>query len=482
MAERSTRPRPSERKLDDGRASRSGLAMKTESLIELRWAALMQDASPAAKQLLMTISARHAPEFAATFYEVMLRDPDARGFLAGEEMTARLRESMRRWLGDILTRWEPSAIPELIATQRQMGAVHARIGVRIELIMRGTRLLKQTIIDALLGNAVSNDHLEAAKVAIEMVNMAVEIMAHQYTASSEVEARKDEAYRNYAASVNMSVERERQRAAIFSWQTELLQCVVVGSADEPLPPISKSSFGLWLRHKATSIFSTDAEFHEVVQAAERIDACLALFRPHEPPRGGSDASKKLISLILNEARRIQTLMETMFERLINLESGRDALTQLLSRRFQSTILSREIELSRNSGKPFAVLLLDIDHFKSVNDTYGHEAGDRVLQHIAGVLTGNVRSGDFIFRHGGEEFMILCVEVTAKEAMVVADKIRAAVQGEKIEISDKIRLSVTTSVGVASYDGHPDYLRLVARADEALYEAKNSGRNNCMLAA
>ncbi|HEY8163192.1 MAG TPA: GGDEF domain-containing protein [Methylocystis sp.] len=448
--------------------------MMTESLIESRWAGLMQGASPAAKRLLITISRNHAPEFAAKFYEEMLQDSDANSFFAGEGTIERLRESMRRWIDEILTSWEPTAIPGLIAAQRQVGVVHARIGVSIELTMRGARLLKQTIIDSLLRYPVDNAHLEAAKIAIELIDMALEVMAQQYSASHEAEARKEETYRHYAATLNMSVERERQRAALFSWEAELLRAVVVGGPEQPLPPLSNSAFGLWLRHKAGSIFPEDGEFSEVVNAVERIDGYLVVFQRAD--------SRRLIGLALNEAKRIQSLIESMFEHLVTLECGRDALTRLLSRRYQSTILSREIEMSRHSGKPFAALLLDIDHFKSVNDTYGHDAGDRVLRHVADVLAANVRSGDFVFRHGGEEFMILCVEVTAREAMSVADKIRAAIQAERIEIPDAAPLSVTVSIGVAEYDGHPDYQRLLARADQALYEAKNNGRNNCSLAA
>lgn len=456
--------------------------MKTESLIEARWAELMQEASPAAKQLLARLSERHAREFAATFYEEMLRDPDARGFLSSEGIVERLTDSMRRWIDDILMSWEPSTIPRLIASQRRLGAVHARIGVPIELVMRGTRLLKQTIIGALLGNTANTDHLEAAKIAIEMIDMAVEIAAHQYTASSEVEARKEEAYRNYASSVNMAVERERQRAALFGWENELLHALMAGAPAASIPLISQSGFGLWLRHKAGSIFPLHGEFCEVIQATERIDGNLQLLRSGEAPYVGSEGGRRLVDPVLSETRRIHEIIETLFERQVSLESGRDALTHLLSRRFESTILSREIEISRNTGKSFAVLLLDVDHFKSVNDTYGHEAGDHVLQHVAGVFSDNVRSGDFVFRHGGEEFLILCVELTTDDAVAVADKIRAAVEAEAILISQTVSLSVTVSIGVAAYDGHPDYQRLIARADRALYEAKHGGRNKCALAA
>jgi diguanylate cyclase len=458
------------------------MKMNTESVIDARWAELLRSASEAAKRLLQELSDRHACEFATAFYEEMRRDPDASGFFSNELTTTRLHETMRRWIEDLFESHDATKVSALIASQRRMGQVHARIGVRIELVMRGTRLLKQAIIDALLREATDPDHLQAAKISIEIIDMAIEIVADQYSKSHEVEARKDEAYRNYAASLNMSVERERQRAALLSWENQLLQAVVVGPSAESLPLISKSPFGLWLRHKAAALFPENGELRDVLHAIERIDDRLDFFSAGKAAQNDSEAARKLLGHVLQDAKQVAALVETLFECLVTLETGRDPLTQLLSRRFQSTILTREIDLSRNAGKPFAVMLIDVDHFKQVNDHFGHEAGDRVLRHVAGVFAENVRGGDFIFRHGGEEFMIVCVELAAQEAMRVADKIRAAVEAEAISISETTRLSITVSVGVAAYGGHPDYQRLVARADKALYEAKRGGRNRCSLAA
>ena len=455
--------------------------MKTEAVVEARWAELMREAGPEARRLLEEIAQTHAGEFATAFYGEMRDDPDAGGFLNNETVSERLHNSMRRWIEDVLTSWEQEQIAGLIAAQRHVGVVHARIGVPIELVMRGTRPLKQTIITSLLGADRDNTRLQAARLAIEFVDMAIEVMAHQYSKSHDIAARKDEAYRNYASSVNMSVERERQRAALFSWQNELLQAVLVGQADESLPLISKSSFGLWLRHKAAAIFPQDSEFRDVLGAVERIDGDLLRLHARRGAEQDSEETRRLLGLVLMESKQVQVLIDTLFEHLVNLESGRDSLTQLLSRRFQSTILSREIELSRASGKPFAVMLIDIDHFKKINDTYGHSAGDRVLQQVASVFAANVRSGDFVFRHGGEEFLILCVELGEREALNVAEKIRAAVAAERVTVAHNGALSITVSVGVASYDGHPDYQRMLTRADKALYDAKRQGRNLCLAA-
>jgi len=164
-----------------------------------------------------------------------------------------------------------------------------------------------------------------------------------------------------------------------------------------------------------------------------------------------------------------------------MEVGRDVLTQLYNRRFLPTILRRELELARNHHNPFAVLMIDVDHFKRVNDSHGHETGDRVLQHIAVLLQGQARASDFVFRYGGEEFLAVINEVSSEQAALVAEKVRARIEGSVLTLSDQLSLSVTVSIGLALHDGHPDYRHLINRADQALYEAKRSGRNRVVSA-
>ena len=166
----------------------------------------------------------------------------------------------------------------------------------------------------------------------------------------------------------------------------------------------------------------------------------------------------------------------MFDRLVDLDVGRDVLTQLFNRRFLPSILKREIGLARRSEENFCVLMLDIDHFKRVNDEHGHDAGDRVLQHVAGQIMSQVRGGDFVFRYGGEEFLAVLASVDEERALNVADKLRQRVAELDIPLSGERNIRVTVSIGIAVNDGHPDYQRIIERADKALYMAKESGRN------
>ena len=166
------------------------------------------------------------------------------------------------------------------------------------------------------------------------------------------------------------------------------------------------------------------------------------------------------------------------------ENLTDTLTGLPNRRAFEQRLAACMTLAASAGMNShapCVLMLDIDHFKRVNDTHGHEAGDRVLQHVASQIVNLVRSGDFVFRYGGEEFLAVVAAVDQERALAVAEKIRQQIEAAAIPLSGGQSVRVTTSIGIAEDNGHPDYQRLIERADKALYAAKESGRNRVVVA-
>lgn len=155
----------------------------------------------------------------------------------------------------------------------------------------------------------------------------------------------------------------------------------------------------------------------------------------------------------------------------------DELTGLLNRREFDRILSEETERARRFGRPIALIMVDIDHFKRVNDTYGHPIGDIVLREVARRLETAIRSVDRIMRFGGEEFAMLVMEMDRAAAMEVAERACRAVRDEPVPCGEVAALSVTISAGVAVMPGDAsDGSALVAAADKALYTAKAGGRN------
>lgn len=162
---------------------------------------------------------------------------------------------------------------------------------------------------------------------------------------------------------------------------------------------------------------------------------------------------------------------------------RDALTGLFNRREFQRMLEEECQRSLRFQHPFTLTLLDIDHFKKINDTHGHQVGDEVLKHVASLLAGQVRSVDRVARYGGEEFGVLMMETEQRQALDGMERIKALLAETPCVVSATgLTLPVTFSAGVAElpHDGETGDA-LIAKADAALYAAKNAGRNRVLAA-
>jgi diguanylate cyclase (GGDEF)-like protein len=192
--------------------------------------------------------------------------------------------------------------------------------------------------------------------------------------------------------------------------------------------------------------------------------------------------KLLCAIADNAALAIRNAQ--LFERMRQL-STHDELTGLANRRLLRTHLDREIDRARRFQKAFSLLVMDIDHFKYLNDRHGHPTGDAALREVANLLTGHVRKVDMVARVGGEEFMVLLPRTNAEDAGRVAEKLREALQRHVFAGgADQPSGALTVSIGVtelcATDDEHGD--SLVARADQALYAAKHAGRNRVFVNA
>ncbi|MDD4504916.1 MAG: diguanylate cyclase [Sulfurospirillaceae bacterium] len=150
----------------------------------------------------------------------------------------------------------------------------------------------------------------------------------------------------------------------------------------------------------------------------------------------------------------------------------DTLTNLYNRLKLNELFSLHLSLAKRHGSPFSVIMLDIDKFKLVNDTYGHQVGDGLLQEIAKLLKESIRLEDVVGRWGGEEFLILLPSTTLDAASALAELLRARIQDNHFSVVDVC----TVSLGVATFNIDDDQMSIVARADEALYRAKEKGRN------
>jgi diguanylate cyclase (GGDEF)-like protein len=164
------------------------------------------------------------------------------------------------------------------------------------------------------------------------------------------------------------------------------------------------------------------------------------------------------------------------------ELGRtDGLTGLYNRRYWEEQFVMEFKRSRRSDNPSSLIMMDIDHFKIVNDTYGHPAGDEVIKALGGIIKKSIRETDIAGRYGGEEFAIILPETPVANVEFVSERIRRLVEKCTV-VYDEVEISFTISIGIAGFNSnHKDSTQWLDSADKALYKAKESGRNRVMLA-
>jgi diguanylate cyclase (GGDEF)-like protein len=196
-----------------------------------------------------------------------------------------------------------------------------------------------------------------------------------------------------------------------------------------------------------------------------------------------DVLLKQISLLEAQKQEITTQYEELAEANARLEliAITDQLTGAYNRRYIMRKIEQELSISIRHGLPMSITMIDIDHFKDINDTHGHQVGDEVLKEVVQVLSSSIRTSDLLGRYGGEEFIIIAPLTGHQEALILAERLRETVSKWPFETTYGF-IKLTISLGVATYDGKaetkPGTLleQLLARADAELYKAKAAGRN------
>lgn len=444
-------------------------------IIKNEWQLLIDNTNNATHQILISLSDEEIKQLVNAYYQYMLLDEQAKLFLNTAQVEERLSLSMGKWLRKVLGSSRED-LSELITHQREVGQVHARIGLPIDLVARGARKLKHDLFQLLLNKQhISAEEINDAVFFSGMaIDAAIEVMTIAYTPSHQKMMHDQEHFRLLTVYDDVSVERERQVGALKNWENQFIYNIATELPFEERVLLGDSEFGLWFSHKGQHIFRQPELIKKIELLMQKIDKLITTEFAAETPEPLHRI--QLLRLLRQDVEQLSMILSSIFEDLVKSENGKDPMTKLLTRRFIPTIMRREIALSVSSGKPFTVALLDVDHFKKINDSYGHSVGDNTLKSIAVWLHEHTRSSDYVFRYGGEEFMMLLVETNLSQGEILMERLRNFISSQLIEVDVNTSFRVTISAGLVEFDNHPDYQRLINKADKMLYEAKHNGRN------
>lgn len=175
---------------------------------------------------------------------------------------------------------------------------------------------------------------------------------------------------------------------------------------------------------------------------------------------------------------VTRMLERTMDQALDLEESnrRDGLTGLYNRKFFDEQITQEIVNARRYNWPLTLAMIDVDHFKTINDTYGHSSGDAVLRSLAARLKSMLRATDTLCRYGGEEFALILPHISLENSSFLLDRLRKAIETMAVDLEQSIQVSVTVSIGIAELQEGLAPGQLVSRADESLYSSKRAGRN------
>jgi diguanylate cyclase (GGDEF)-like protein len=279
-------------------------------------------------------------------------------------------------------------------------------------------------------------------------------------------------------SLPIIVVAERDRAEVFEAWLKLLERFLLLVAGLTL------LVGVVAYWMGRSIVTT---LNSLIAAADGIARGDLTVQLRGAPAGEIGHLTRVFNMMTDRLRRshaeVQAANQALQEQnqLLETLAVTDSLTGLYNRKKLDDILADQFARFRRNHRPFAVLMLDLDNFKSINDNHGHVAGDKVLADVAAILKQSVRNIDYVARYGGEEFVVVLVETALDAALDIAERIRGEVEIPRFGASNKL-ISVTVSLGVThSREGDDGPEVVLARADHALYEAKRAGRNQVQYA-
>lgn len=354
-----------------------------------------------------------AAQIAVHFYEHMMQREAAHHFLSSDLVQQRLLASMTKWVQDVFAeRHSREEVASFVDYQLLIGQVHARIDLPPHLLNEGVRELKQDVARRLQDRGIPAATLVQVTQQVHLLlDIVAALMNESYFSNMVSTERQSQSMQSQLIGSDVAIQCERLRAGLFDWLRRVVMLVYQQERGDisKLPRLKHSDFGLWVAHKAEMFFFNSPEVAEMRLLIEQSDGLLEAMvaAHHRQDRQAFDAGLEQLNETVSKA---SWQLSSLVDHCLHTDNARDPLTKLLSRRFLDAVLQKETSYSIRNGLNYALLMVDLDHFKQINDTYGHETGDRILAEAAELLQANIRAGDFLFRYGGEEFLVVVTDI------------------------------------------------------------------------
>lgn len=413
-------------------------------------------------------------ECADQFYEVLLSDPNSQLYISHELVEVKLKTELQQWIHQTLSpKTTPKARSAIVETQRHIGAVHNRVDVPMALVNCAMNIIKQVLYRILDRNTDYTDRekLQFIPLMDQLLDASLSLINESYLEGHMENERTAQEFRSRSTAHELAIEIERIKGDFYNWLTQLMGALLFEHPTSAFLNIYQQDFALWIRHKLNFVCTETQSTQKIRANLSAIQAELDVIKNNPTVR--LNQSLKKISDLTKESG---WMLSQIANANIETSTREDSLTSLIERRFINPILQNEVQMAMRTKEAFSLMMIDIDDFKSINDQHGHQAGDEVLSMIGRLLKNALRVTDYAFRYGGEEFLILLPETNLVNAQQAAQKIITKVQKTRIPIKNGRQLQITVSIGIAQFDGHPDFSKTIALADERLYQAKENGKN------
>ena len=437
------------------------------------WREVMARTPRAVREKVAAQGDTSAVALADAFYSHMLEHERAKVFLDNEMVDKRLRASMARWVRQLFATLDEHQIPGTIAQQLLVGAVHARINLPADLMQVGFHVVARELRTRCAADFPGPDErFVAMAYLMDVFHITDSLMLASFVRDIQARARKEEAYRLISMEHDVALERERQRAALSEWVNQFLMSIRFKSRAGAAGLLGKSEFGLWMKHKAPMFFEGVPDIEHVFDVMRTVDV---VYVPQLVASGVDDeAADRLVTELERRIEFIRYLVNDLFARLNKIVLGRDTVTRLLNQRYLPTILSQEIASHADARQSFSVVLIRVDAIHRVVPAAEPEGRDRLYQQIATTVVDSIRAGDHTFRYGEDEFLVVQVESDLRRAAALADDIRLSIRMMEFHLTSRTARGLTVSIGVAQFDGHPDYHYLLRRVETAADHASRDG--------